>query len=335
MPKRASSCAISAHSTRPDASRRTAARWRRWRSIRASRIWCWRHSGRVAVASPAAIAALLGERDIVKASPAQRDADLRWRVELLQGDSRAAALPRGVSLDRGALDARRGRPRANSSVIFGGGGGDSLDPRDSGRVLALAYPDRIAQRRAGSHGAVPPVRTAAARHLPRADPLASEEFLAVADLDGDTRDARIFLAAPSSRADIEEDFAADHRDPRQRSPGSTRATPFWRAGKRRLGALVLKDEPLPKPRPNRSSAAMLDGIRALGIAALPWTREARKPPPAHPLSAPSRRGRKLARSVRRRAAGRARGVARALYRRHHATRRSSIVSISPRCCGSG
>src|SRR6185437_9340452 len=43
----------------------------------------------------AATAALLGERDILKAGPGQRDADLRWRVELLHGDARSPGLPRG------------------------------------------------------------------------------------------------------------------------------------------------------------------------------------------------------------------------------------------------
>jgi ATP-dependent helicase HrpB len=37
---------------------------------------------------------------------------------------------------------------------------------------------------------------------------------------------------------------------------------------------VLKDEPLPNAAPEQMTAAMLDGIRALGIAVLPWTRDA-------------------------------------------------------------
>ena len=39
---------------------------------------------------------------------------------------------------------------------------------------------------------------------------------------------------------------------------------------RRLGALVLEDKPLAKPDAEKLKAAMLDGVRQLGLAALPW-----------------------------------------------------------------
>jgi len=44
---------------------------------------------------------------------------------------------------------------------------------------------------------------------------------------------------------------------------------------RRLGALVLKDEPLQKPDPARLAAALVDGVRQEGLSILPWTPEAR------------------------------------------------------------
>ncbi len=42
---------------------------------------------------------------------------------------------------------------------------------------------------------------------------------------------------------------------------------------RRLGALLLRDDPLPGPDPVAASAAVLEGIRALGLASLPWRPE--------------------------------------------------------------
>ena len=77
---------------------------------------------------------------------------------------------------------------------------------DTGRVLALAYPDRIAQRRPGSDGQYRLSNGRGAFFL-KMEPLAAEDFLAVADLDGAKREARIFLAAPLTLAEIEEDFA--------------------------------------------------------------------------------------------------------------------------------
>src|SRR6185437_14674676 len=65
----------------------------------------------------AAIAALLGERDILKAGPGQRDADLRWRVELLHEGGRSPSLPRGVSLERGALERARQAARQSEQRL--------------------------------------------------------------------------------------------------------------------------------------------------------------------------------------------------------------------------
>jgi ATP-dependent helicase HrpB len=220
----------------------------------------------------AAIAALLGERDILKAMPGQRDADLRWRVELLHERARPPALPRGVSLERGAPDRARQTARQFERQLRLRGE-DVIDARDSGRVLALAYPDRVAQRRAGSSHGQFLLSNGRGAELPAADPLAAEEFLAVADLDGDKRVARIFLAAPLSRAEIEEDFAASI-ETGESVAWDSRAAAVLARRQQRLGALTLKDEPLARPPAEHVTAAMLDGIRALGIAALPWTREA-------------------------------------------------------------
>jgi len=44
----------------------------------------------------------------------------------------------------------------------------------------------------------------------------------------------------------------------------------------RFGALVLDSKPLTGADPEKMRAAMLEGIRRLGIEALPWTREARE-----------------------------------------------------------
>ena len=41
--------------------------------------------------------------------------------------------------------------------------------------------------------------------------------------------------------------------------------------RRGLGALILEDKPLARPDPERLKAAMLDGVRQLGLGALPWS----------------------------------------------------------------
>mgnify|MGYP006151331299 CR=1 FL=1 len=76
----------------------------------------------------------------------------------------------------------------------------------TGALLALAYPDRIGRRRAAAAGRylLSGGRGAA---LPEGDPMANEEFLVVADLDGSAQDSRIFLAAPITVGEIEDLYA--------------------------------------------------------------------------------------------------------------------------------
>jgi ATP-dependent helicase HrpB len=197
----------------------------------------------------AAIAAALGERDI-----AGWDADLRSRLELIER-------PAGNDAARRAREIAR-RLARQLDLPWG-----PVDPSGAGAVLALAYPDRIAKRRAeagrfrlsGGQGAF----------LPEQDPLAGADFLAIADLDGQAPDARIWLAAPLSQAELElalgERIRTDDEvvfEPATRSVQARR--------RRRLGALVLGDAPLAKPRPEAVAAALVDGIRQAGLAVLPW-----------------------------------------------------------------
>jgi ATP-dependent helicase HrpB len=104
--------------------------------------------------------------------------------------------------------------------------------------------------------------------------LAAEDWLAIADLDGATREARIFLAAPLDLADLERTFASAIETATV-CAWNERVEAVEARRLRRLGALVLKDEPWPDAPQDARAAAVLDGIRSLGIDALPWTPELR------------------------------------------------------------
>jgi len=209
------------------------------------------------------IAAILSERDFLKGR--ESDADLRHRVQLLRGESNDPALDRNQRsrIRQSALDWRRQlgvKKEAQSSTA------------QCGQVLALAYPDRLAQRR-GEAGQFRLSNGRGAK-LPARDPLAAEDFLAVGSLDGDARDARIFLAAPIALAEIEEDFGAAIEEQAVLA-WNGRAEMVEAKRERRLWSLVLEEKPLKNPPPEQVTAAMIEGIRAMGLAALPWTENAR------------------------------------------------------------
>ncbi len=134
--------------------------------------------------------------------------------------------------------------------------------------IALAYPDRIARRR-DALGETWASVGGRGYKLDPASPLAREEWLAVAETQGIAAGARILSAAVIHRATIERlygDHIVEARHVRfDPATGGVVAT-----RERRLGALRLGGGPDDRPDPGAVAAALLDGVRSAGLAALPW-----------------------------------------------------------------
>ena len=147
-----------------------------------------------------------------------------------------------------------------------------VDEHDLARLVAFAYPERIAQRRGEAPGVF---RCADGRELRvhTASPLAQAAWLAVAHWDpGPPRKLRSGLVIDEAtlRADFADQLIVD-------------AAVFWDARSEavrtseqtRLGALVLDERP-GRPAAERIAEGVIDGIRQLGLAVLPWTPELRQ-----------------------------------------------------------
>ncbi|MBM3644235.1 MAG: ATP-dependent helicase HrpB [Alphaproteobacteria bacterium] len=212
-----------------------------------------RGDGRLA----AYLTAILGERDFLRVAPGRpRDADLRHRVEMVDG-GRGESIPRTIR-----EQARRLMPRGDDRRA-------TIDTARTGATLALAYPDRIGRRRAGTWGRYL-LSGGRGAVLSEGDPLGAAEFIVVADLDGAGTDSRIHLAAALSRADIE-DGLADRIVEEDIVEWSTRDEAVLARRRRRLGAMILDDRALESPDRDAVAEAMLEGVRQLGLPALPWT----------------------------------------------------------------
>ena len=206
------------------------------------------------------LAALLSERDILRGTDA-RDADVRTRLTLLRSASPGNALRRARRL---AADLRRRLGSGERAVS-----GDA----SAGLLLAFAYPDRVGRRRPGGDGRYA-LANGRGAVFAAPDALAREELIVAVEVDDRERDARILLAAPLDRAELERHFAAELErsdtvdwDPREQAVIARRVV--------RLGDLVVDEAPLQPVPEDAAAAAMLAGVRALGVAALPWTDEAR------------------------------------------------------------
>ncbi len=211
------------------------------------------------------IAALLGERDLFRGGP--RDPDLRPRIAVLM-DARAGA----AGIDPAVLASVRQRDsdlrrRLKLSRDIKPGALDRV-----GELVAMAYPDRIAKRRPGGdprylmlggRGAI----------LDPLDSLASEPWLAIADLDGGGRESRIWSAAPldgeallGRLADRIETTSLVVWDDANETLSARRVT--------RLGPILLREEPLPGLPANEIGPAVISALKQRGVGLLPWSESA-------------------------------------------------------------
>jgi ATP-dependent helicase HrpB len=213
------------------------------------------------------LAALLSERDPLRGVQ-PRDADIVLRVEALRGIGEERVAGRRL-LRQIRSTARQWQRQLHCHASPE----DHADLRMAGALLAFAYPDRIAQRRAGTdnrfvlsngHGAV----------FGEAEPLAAADIIVAANLEG-RGEARIFLAAGLHREHLLEyhgELVSEQSfvgwDAREQCVRARR--------QQRLGELVLVDEAWPDADPEAVQSAMLDAIRRHGPACLPWSDAARQ-----------------------------------------------------------
>ncbi len=203
----------------------------------------------------AEIAAIVSERGLGGTS-----VDLEERVRRLRADRG----PRAEEARRMAARWADLAPRAETDD-FGNG------LADVGRILALAYPDRVAQAR-GAPGAFRLAGGRGARLEPH-EALAREPFLAIAEMQGAAREARVLLAARLTREDVETDFAA-HVVEEDEVRFDEAADRVKARRVRRFGRVVLSEKPIEKPDRETVSRALMRAVARRGLASLPWSRAA-------------------------------------------------------------
>jgi len=220
------------------------------------------------VETAALLAVLLEERDPL--DRAWAGADLRTRIRALAGsEPREKTMHPGVR--KRLLDQARRWAQQLGTRTFAQ---SAADPESAGRLLALAYPDRIALRRPGPE---PRFLLANGRgaFFPREDDLAEAPCIVVAVLDAGQREAIVHLAAPLDQTLLANDFpdlvSAEDRVEWDPEAGAVQA-----CREQRLGALVLDSRPLRDPPQAKVGQLLLGAIRRQGIGSLPWSPESRK-----------------------------------------------------------
>ena len=200
----------------------------------------------------AEIAALISERGL-----GGDDVDMRERLGALHRDRAPRARDARAMAQRWAAVVEAPLRRVKSELSVGA-------------LIALAFPERIAKNRGGAAGAIV-LANGRGANLDPASPLAREPFLAVAELAGSAAQGRILSAAPITLGEIEARFA-DRITARQDITFDATSLSLRGRNSRRLGALVLGEQPV-SVMPDENTANLLaESIAALGIDRLPWTK---------------------------------------------------------------
>jgi ATP-dependent helicase HrpB len=219
------------------------------------------------------LAATLSEPDALRGSRDTHDADVRSRLErLARGDASSREASALARIRRSARQLRRqlreGEPESSAADDLNG------VTNHAGALLALAYPDRIAQRRPGIEARYLLANGRGAEFL-QAQSLARQDLIVAVELDARDREARILLGAPLTKAEL-----LEHHHARVRRTAiiewSEREQAVIARAQLLLDALILEEKPLRDAPADQTRAAMLEGVRRLGIEALAWTREARE-----------------------------------------------------------
>ena len=138
-------------------------------------------------------------------------------------------------------------------------------------TCALAYPEWIARRRAGSAAYI--LAGGVGAELPQGSPLEGQEWLAVASIDRApaSRHARILAAVPLSEEDALAAGAAllETRTQATIDKGALRATRTHA-----LGAIPLKSTPASSLSEDEAVALVADHLAARGLGDLGWGKEA-------------------------------------------------------------
>ncbi|RZK46545.1 MAG: hypothetical protein EOO59_19140, partial [Hymenobacter sp.] len=222
-------------------------------------------------AAAAALAALLGERDLLRWAtphdPRPLPPDLRLRLEALA--SGRPPLP-GLALHHATWQRVRGVARhlqSRSGFKKETPAAQLLTNAPLGLLTALAYPDRVAQREAPDR-----LRLVSGQRvsLKTEDVDPQAQFFAVAYLAGTAAAPRATLAAPLGREELEVAFGEQitTTDEVRYDPGTQRV-----AGRRvrRLGALLLSESPIGQPDATLVAQALLGYLQEAGLSKLNWT----------------------------------------------------------------
>lgn len=212
------------------------------------------------------LAALLNERDLF-ARCNERTSDIRerfWRLcDALEGKKLPPVMAENAkSILTTAKDLAK---RLNASLALS----DDFASDKIALLLAFAYPDRIARLRT-PQGNKYLLSNGKEVSLSQDDDLITEEWLIVSQSDGSSTTRNIYRCAPLE-IDLLERYVPEMFSIEETISWNIDTERVEARTVTRLGAILIESRPLAHPNDFQVKQKLLEGIRAKGLDALPWS----------------------------------------------------------------
>lgn len=200
---------------------------------------------------------------LVASASTPGDKALAARIAALAGERGIGGPSTDLATRLAGFD-RDNSPRAKALKRQAERWGDGASPKgDAGRLLARAWPDRIAKARAGARGRFA-LASGQAGQLEETDPLAGKDWLVVIDMMGGGANPRIALAVAIDEATA---LSAGGVETAEAVTFDMETQTVRGRMVKRLGAITLSESPLAKPSGEAARAAVLDAIAEHGFEA--------------------------------------------------------------------
>ncbi len=241
---------------------------------------CAKHQGRDRGALACLIAALISERDILVFDTRETDSDMGLRLEVLKdlilkkrkgyhGFRVKKYLAEQIIRTAQSLEKSLYAHSPDKEIRTKRTGSIQTDP--AGALSALAYPDRIAQKRAAGAQTFL-MASGQGAYFSHAGILSFCEYIVIVHLDGSRKNARIFMAAGYSKNELENQFANELK--------TCQALSWDDAGKSVQALervwfkkLLIEEKKIPDIDPKAGCRMLLEQIKKAGLHVLPWTKK--------------------------------------------------------------
>ncbi|MCP3876634.1 MAG: ATP-dependent helicase HrpB [Desulfobacteraceae bacterium] len=215
------------------------------------------------------IAAFLNERDFIRFDRYKTDPDIRVRLELIEMVTQKKQIfQKECRINKGIIyRIIQSEQKLLKDFRIKKG---KINIENAGVLLAHAYPDRIAKKRDNQNNTF---LTASGKGVffPDMSPVAISEYIVALHLDGNPKNAKIYLAAPYSKESLEQDFGTTFK---------TVESVFWDKKTNSVKAredilfkkIIVDQQILLNSDPELASDILIKEIQKAGVKLLPWTK---------------------------------------------------------------